>query len=193
MTSAETYLSETKAVFSRRLSAVFLPLLLCYAAGAALSYLAARGLCSHSYYVSCPVSFISVYGTLSSLASYMKHMVLQTVVIFISAFTFFPAWISAITAIYRGICTGICLFLVSGGMVQGLGSHPQITLSLYLLASVLLFLFASYTHVYSKALPVMWRHRDYKNLQVLLFEYIRCFMVMSGAILAVYMFAIILS
>lgn len=193
MTSAETYLSETKAVFPRRLSAVFLPLLLCYSAGAVLSYLAAHWLCPYSYYVSCPVSFISVYGILSTLASYMKHTVLQTAVIFISAFTFFPAWISALTAVYRGICTGICLYLVSGGMVQGLSSHPQITLSLYFLASVLLFLFASYAHIYAKALPVMWRHRDYKNLQVLLFEYIRCFLVMSGGILAVYMFAVISS
>lgn len=193
MTSTETYLSETKAAFSHKLSAIFLPLLLCYSAGAVLSYLVARCLCSQFYYVSCPVSFISVYGTLSTLVSYMKRTIWQTAAIFFSAFTFFPTWISTLTAIYRGICTGICLFLVSSGMVQGLDSYPQITLSLYFLTSVLLFLFASYVHVYSKALPVMWKHRDYKNLQVLLFEYIKCFMVMSGGILAVYMFAIILS
>jgi len=192
MTPHETGYPDT--VFLRRENAAsfFLPLLVCYAGSAALAWLAARNTVHPVCYVSCPLSGISVYGTLAQLTSYLSGTVRQLLLVFVSAFTLFPAWISVGTALYRGLCTGLCLALAESGSITGAGS-PQLALPLYFLASVLLLLFASFSHSSASVFAERKKYGFTRSLNSLILSWIRCFLVMAGGILALSVFAIITS
>lgn len=185
MTQAEQYLSEEKALFPRRLSAVFLSLLLCMLTGAAAAYGLARFLPPTVYEVASPVPFSTVYGFLLALAAYLRHTVIETLFVFFSAFTLSPGWIGGAAAIYRGVVMGISLSLMTQGLVRGGGNMMPAVLSLFFFASTLLLLFASYASVYGRAFFVLRRLGDRERREGLLFEYFKCFGVMSGAVFAV--------
>ena len=143
MTKKETNTWDTDHLPIKRLAAAFITLLICYAAGALLAFFAAPSLCTESYYVSCPLPDLSVYGVLSSVSVYLKSSVCQLLVVFFSVFTFVPSLAASFVALYRGICTGVALFSVSQGLVMGSGS-PKAAVSLYFLASVLFLLLGSF-------------------------------------------------
>ncbi len=88
---------------------------------------------------------------------------------------------------------GAVLALVSKGQVMGLNAFPQASLSLYLLSSACLFLFASYANVYSEAMAEMRKYRDTRNFGILLLEYCRCFAVLAGGVLVLSALVILFS
>lgn len=194
MTSAEGYSPEKKAVFPHGTFAAFLSLLLCYFTGTAFAYFAAYRGCSPScWYVARSISRLSLYDVLSSLVFYMRSVIGQTVLIFASAFTFFPTWISGGAALYRGVCTGVFLYLIRAERILVANGRPQIALSLYFLASAALFILAVHARVCSETLGALRKRRDRRNFQLLLFAYIKRFLVISGGIFAVCALAVISS
>ena len=142
MTSSYHYVRETGDSQAKRLAASFIPLLICYAAGAILSFFCAPFIFTESYYVSCPIPGVTVFGTISGLADSLKSLVWQTALLLVSVFTFFPRWISTAIAILRGICTGCVLFAAREGLILG-ASSVESAISLYFLASVAVILLSA--------------------------------------------------
>ncbi len=190
MTQAETILQEVKNTEAKRLAAVFIPLLLCYVCGGILAFLLAPAMGVGSCYVSCPIPSGSVYEILSSLALYLKSGVLQLFLIFLSVFTFFPSWVCAFTAIFRGLCTGFSLFPVSHGLLVSTGS-PKAAVSLYFLSSVILLLLSAVSCTTADTLAKYRSRGDRRSAHALLFAYFPCFLVMSGGILVSSAFAVL--
>ena len=190
MTASEFHHKTEGNTQAKRLAYAFIPLLLCYAGTAFVAFLVAPAFFTESYFVSCPVPFVSVYGALQSLALCLRSTVLQVLLLLLAVFTLFPWWISAAAAVYRGFCTGGVLYAVSSGAVSCSG-YMEGTVSLYFLASVLLILLSAVSCTCAEEFLLQRRRRDKRNAHALLFSYLRTFAVMSGGILALSGFAIL--
>lgn len=190
VTSSIHHIREAGDFRAKRMAAAFIPLLICYAAGAILSFVGAPFLFTESYYVSCPIPVSSVYETLSALTVSLKSTVWQTALLLFSVFTFFPWVLSTSIAVLRGICTGCALYAVSEGLVTG-ASSAESAVSLYFLASVAVILLSACSIACSDALFFLRSRRERKSTHALLFSYLRAFAVMSGGIFAISGFAVL--
>jgi len=190
MTSNNVTAKNQGSLHTNRSAGAFVLLLFLYAGAAMLSYFASPFFFSERYYISCPIPTDSVYGILSALTLSLKGTICQVILILISAFTFFPLWISAAAVSLRGICTGCALYAISNGMVSGLNAAEG-ALSLYFLSSVLLILLSSCAYTCSELLFVMRSRQERKNIHALLYSYFRTFAFMSGGIFVISGFAII--
>ena len=191
MTTAQATPKENKYPQTKKLAAALIPLLICYIGGALLAYFAASALPRESYSVSCTIPSDSVYGALSAMASALKSGVRQILLISLSAFTFFPSWISAFAAVYRGMCMGFALVPIQLGLVSG-ANNPEAAVLLYFLASVLLLLLSACAAICSDALRYFRLRKDRKGTHTLLFSYAKWILVLAGGALAASAFAILI-
>lgn len=191
MTEQKTLYINADTMQTRRLAYAFIPLLLCYAGTAFLSFLLAPVIFTESYYVACPLPFVSVYGALQTLSLCLKSTVWQILILLLSVFTLFPWWIAAAEVVFRGFCTGCVLYSVSSGVVSGV-NNAEAAVSLYFLASVVLILLSALSCTCAEVLLNRRSRRDKRAAHALLFAYLRTFAVLSGGILALSGFAILI-
>ena len=190
MTQTENILRESKNTEAKRLAAVFIPLLFCYVGGGVAAFLLSGGTDTVAYAIDPPIPSGGVYEALSALSRSLGSGIFQLFLIFLSVFTFFPTWVAASAAIFRGICTGCSLVPIREGMVMSTGS-PEVGVSLYFLASVLFLLLSAVSCTTADTLGKYRSRHDRRNSRALLFEYVPFYLVTSGGILALSAFAVL--
>lgn len=166
---------------------VFLPLLLCFTAGAVIAFFLGERMGGGTFLLAHSSPTGSVYDLLIHLTRCLRGVILQTGAVFLSAFLLSPSPVTVAVAIYRGMSLGYALFAVQNGRITG-AVCAEAAVLLYFGATVLLMLASSLAHSAGEALhsPMCVGRRD---RHAVLFAYIRWFLILSGAIFALSGFA----
>lgn len=111
--------------------------------------------------------------------------------VLLSAFTVLGRAVSVICAVWRGSCLGCLTALVGVGAVFGTNTTIGIGLSLYFISTVLMLILSSCASVYAKCICKGHSEEKYSETFSLSVEFIKLFLIISGAIYITYLISII--
>lgn len=182
MNDTENYVSRLRSTMHGRLAFSFAV----NSCGAVLAFLAAflifGKISCGNYMIACDVSGGGFINTVKSAVVSQAPCAVLLLLMYASAFSSLCGPASVLLCVWRGLCLGSSVSLISSSRVGGIGSGWKLSIILYFAATVGIIALASVSSIYSRALAYSFSSDDRKYFRALSAEYTKCFLTVSGAV-----------
>ncbi len=146
----------------------------------------------YTYSLANPIVFDDFASFVYSVARALLPSTITAFLIFLSAFTPLGSMVSTLCLLWRGCCLGCALSVVSNSAIEDSGKFISAGVLLYFMASVMLCVIAALASLYRKCISISYSDENYTLSAIFSANFIKSFLVTSGAEYMLALIAIIL-